>query len=454
MRRVCACGAPSLRISAQYGLKARRKRALESGDGDDLSETIESAAPASERLVLKFGGTSMAGPERIAHSAAIVASEARAGRKVAVVVSAMAGETDRLLGLAESLGGGLGEVETDTVLAAGEQASAALMALALKKQGLDAQAVMGWSLPIQVEGPPGSARICAINAEPLAAMLQRDIIPVVAGYQGLDADGRLATLGRGGTDLTAVAVAAAIDGACDIYTDVDGVYTTDPRIAPEAVRVERISHDAMLELAAMGAKVLQTRSVEYAKAKQVRLRVRSSFEQPGESTGTEVVEDAAIAERRIVSGVAYVRDQARISLNGIEHEAPAEALFGKLAEAGVAVDMIVQARNGQGGSVVECSVAGRDLPRALDMAEELCAPGIRIRSETGLAKVSVVGTGLRGRADVARTLYAVLAREGVAVRMTATSEIKISALVETDLLEKAVKALHGAYGLAAVNART
>jgi aspartate kinase len=208
----------------------------------------------------------------------------------------------------------------------------------------------------------------------------------------------------------------------------------------------------MLELAAMGAKVLQTRSVEYAKAKQVRLRVRSSFENPGESTGTEVVEDAAIAERRIVSGVAYVRDQARISLNGLEHEAPAETLFGKLAEAGVAVDMIVQAHNGQGGSVVECSVAGRDLPRALDVAEDLCAPGVRIRSETGLAKVSVVGTGLRGRADVARTLYAVLAREDVAVRMTATSEIKISALVESDLLEKAVKALHGAYGLSSVNA--
>lgn len=413
-----------------------------------------SDAAVIERLVLKFGGTSMGSPERIAHSAAIAANEARAGKKVAVVVSAMAGETDRLLGLAESLGGGLGETETDTVLAAGEQASAALMALALKKEGLDAQAVMGWSLPIHVEGPPGAARICAINAEPLDQMLDRGIVPVVAGYQGVDADGRLATLGRGGTDLTAVAVAAAIRGECDIYTDVDGVYTTDPRLAPDAVRVERISHDAMLELAAMGAKVLQTRSVEYAKAKQVRLRVKSSFEKPGESAGTEVVEDAAIAERRVVSGVAYVRDQARISLNGGDKDAPAETLFARLADAGVAVDMIVQARTSQGGSVVECSVAGKDLPRALDVAEELCATGVQIRSETGLAKVSVVGTGLRGRADVARTLYAVLAREGVAVRMVATSEIKISALVESDLLEKAVKALHGAYGLDQVNSRT
>lgn len=418
--------------------------------GDKTGGETDNGAP----LVLKFGGTSMGDPARIAHSAAIVAGEARAGRRVAVVVSAMSGETDRLLKLAEALGGGLGEIETDTVLAAGEQASAALMALALKKEGLDAQAVMGWALPIHVEGPPGSSRICAINAEPLDAMLQKSIIPVVAGYQGVNADGRLATLGRGGTDLTAVAVAAALKGECDIYTDVDGVFTTDPRLAPEAVRVERISHDVMLELAAMGAKVLQTRSVEYAKAKQVRLRVRSSFEAPGMSAGTEVVEDAAIAERRVVSGVAYVRDQARLSLNGGEGAAPAEALFGALADAGVAVDMIVQARTAAGGDVVECSVAGKDLPRALHVAEDLGAPGVMIRSQTGLAKVSVVGTGLRGRADVARTLYAVLAREGVAVRMVATSEIKISVLVDGDLLERAVKALHGAYRLTAVNSRT
>lgn len=401
------------------------------------------------RLVLKFGGTSMGGPARIASSAAIVAQEARAGRAVAVVVSAMAGETDRLLGLAEALGGGLGETETDTVLAAGEQASAALMALALKAEGLKAEAVMGWSLPIHVEGPPGSARITAIAAEGLEVLVGEGIIPVVAGYQGLAPSGRLATLGRGGTDLTAVAVAAALGAECDIYTDVDGVFTTDPRMEPGARRVERISHDAMLELAAMGAKVLQTRSVEYAKAKGVTLRVKSSFLDPGASAGTEVVEDAAIAERRVVSGVAYVRDQARLSLHAGADAAPAEALFAGLADAGVAVDMIVQARARAGGSVVECSVSGKDLPLALAVAEGLQGEGLDVRSETGLAKVSVVGTGLRGRADVARTLYGVLAREGIAVRMVATSEIKISALVDGDLLERAVRALHGAYGLAA-----
>lgn len=402
------------------------------------------------RLVVKFGGTSMGGPERIAHSASIVAHEAASGRQVAVVVSAMAGETDRLLGLAEALGGGLGEVETDTVLGAGEQASAALMALALKARGLKAEAVMGWSLPILVDGPPGAARITAIDGDALDAMMAAGIIPVVAGYQGLDANGRLATLGRGGTDLTAVAVAAAVGAECDIYTDVDGVFTTDPRIAPDAARVERISHDAMLELAAMGAKVLQTRSVEYAKAKAVTLRVKSSFLAPGASAGTEVVEEARLAERRIVSGVAYVRDQARLSLHGAPGAQAAEALFAAFAQADVAVDMIVQARARAGGAVVECSVSGRDLPRALALAEGLAArfDGLEIRSETGLAKVSVVGTGLRGRADVARTLYGVLAREGVDVRMAATSEIKISALVDGDLVERAVRALHGAYGLA------
>lgn len=400
------------------------------------------------RLVLKFGGTSMANPERIAHSASIAAAEAKAGKQVAVVVSAMAGETDRLLGAAEALGGGLGEVETDTVLAAGEQASAALMALALKQLGHKAEAVMGWSLPILVEGPPGSAKITAIHGDALDTMMSAGIIPVVAGYQGLSETGRLATLGRGGTDLSAAAVAAAVGGECDIYTDVDGVFTTDPRIVPEAVRVERISHDAMLELAAMGAKVLQTRSVEYAKAKAVTLRVKSSFLPAGESAGTEVVPDTDIAEKRIVSGVAYVRDQARLSIHGGEGPEEAALLFKALGEADVDVDMIVQARARSGGAVVECSVAGRDLPRALSATEAAAqGAGLEVRSETGLAKVSVVGTGLRGRADVARTLYQVLAREGVAVRMTATSEIKISALVDGDLLEHAVRALHAAYRL-------
>jgi aspartate kinase len=396
------------------------------------------------RLVLKFGGTSMGSPERIAHSASIVAAEAAKGHQVAVVVSAMAGETDRYLAHAQALGGGLGEIETDTVLAAGEQAAAALMALALKQLGLKARSVLAWQLPIEVDGVPGSARITGIDGEVLEGLLTGGVIPVVAGYQGVDAQGRLVTLGRGGTDLSAAAIAAALGADCDIYTDVDGVFTTDPRIESKATRLERISHDEMLELAAMGAKVLQTRSVEYAKAKGVAMRVKSSFAAPGQSAGTEVLSENALAERRVVSGIAYARAQARIAVPGIESSASGPGgVFAALAEAGVHVDMIVQGRARAGGSNLEFSVEGRELRAALHALSGRDG----LSSEVGLAKVSVVGTGLRGRADVARTLYGVLEAEAIDVRMLATSEIKISALVNEDALERAVRALHAAYRL-------
>jgi len=396
------------------------------------------------RLVLKFGGTSMGTPERIAHSASIAAAEAAKGHEVAVVVSAMAGETDRYLGHAGALGGGLGEIETDTAMAAGEQAAAALMALALKQLGLKARSILAWQLPIEVEGPPGAARITGIDGAVLESLLAEATIPVVAGFQGVDAHGRLVTLGRGGTDLSATAIAAVLGADCDIYTDVDGVFTTDPRIEPTATRLERISHDEMLELAAMGAKVLQTRSVEYAKAKGVAMRVKSSFAPPGESLGTQVLSESALAERRVVSGIAYARAQARIAIPGIENSTSGPgAVFAALAQAAVHVDMIVQGRARSGGSNLEFSVEGRDLRGALQALEGHEG----LSSEVGLAKVSVVGTGLRGRADVARTLYGVLEREAIEVRMLATSEIKISALVNEDALERAVRALHAAYRL-------
>lgn len=397
-----------------------------------------------ERLVLKFGGTSMGSPERIAHSAAIVAAEAARGRQLAVVVSAMAGETDRYLGHASALGGGLGETETDTVLAAGEQAASALMALALKQLGLKARSVLAWQLPIEVDGPPGGARITGIDGAVLESLLSDGVIPVVAGYQGISAHGQLVTLGRGGTDLSAAAIAAVLRAECDIYTDVDGVFTTDPRIEPKATRLARISHDEMLELAAMGAKVLQTRSVEYAKAKGVAMRVKSSFAAPGESLGTEVLSESALAERRVISGIAYARAQARIAVPGMESSTSGPGgIFAALAEAGVHVDMIVQGRARSGGSNLEFSVEGRDLRSALQALQGREG----LASEVGLGKVSVVGTGLRGRADVARTLYGVLEREAIEVRLLATSEIKISALVNEDALERAVRALHAAYRL-------
>jgi len=415
----------------------------------DYLERFMTAAPA---LVLKFGGTSMADPERIQAAAAIAAAEARAGRPVAVVVSAMAGETDRLLTACETLGGGLGDGETDTALAAGEQAAAALTALAIQALGLKASSMLSWQIPIHVDGAAGAARVTGIEAEGLKAMLAAGVIPVVAGFQGVDPDGRLRTLGRGGTDLTAAAIAAALDAECDIYTDVDGVFTTDPRIAPEARRLTRASHDEMLELAAMGAKVLQARSVEYAKAKGLVMRVKSSFLPAGDSAGTEIVPAARLAERRVVSGVAYQRDQARLSVYGLDPEAGGPAdLFAALAEAGIGIDMIVQARSrapadaGGAAATVEFSVEGRALPAAAAVLDGL--PTLEHHAETGLAKVSVVGAGLRGRADIARTLYAALHAGGVAVRMLATSEIKISALIGDDHVERAVRALHAAYGL-------
>lgn len=400
------------------------------------------------RVVAKFGGTSVGTIERIRHAAGLVADAARRGEVMTVVVSAMAGETDRILGLADAFGCGLGDRETDVALAAGEQVSSALMALALREAGLKAQSFLGWQLPVITDGPPGASRIAGLDVAVLEAAIGAGIIPVVAGFQGITETGEVRTLGRGGTDLSAAALAAALNARCDIYTDVDGVYTTDPRIEPDARRLDTISHDEMLELAAQGAKVLQTRSVEFAKARGVPMRVLSSFLDAGTSRGTDVVSEQAIAERRLVSGVAYARDQARIALHGASSRSDMAArCFACLAEAEVGVDMIVQAHARQPGSVtLEFSIAHRDLDRAQAVLEDAMT-GVRISTETGLAKVSVVGAGLRQRADVARSLFAVLGDQDIGVKVLATSEIKISALIENDAVERAVRALHAAYGL-------
>ncbi len=400
------------------------------------------------RVVAKFGGTSVGSVERIRHAAGLIKACVEKGEVPAVVVSAMAGETDRLLGLAGEFGAGLGDLETDVALAAGEQVSSALMALALRELGLEARSFLGWQAPVITDGPAGAARIAGMDASGFEAAMDAGVVPVLAGYQGVAEDGRLRTLGRGGTDLSAAALAAALGARCDIYTDVDGVYTTDPRIEPGARRIETISHDEMLELAAQGAKVLQPRSVEFAKAKNVPMRVLSSFMDAGDSRGTEVVAERDIAERRLVSGVAYARDQARIALQGADAGSDfARQAFVCLADAGVGVDMIVQAQARTPGMVnLEFSVAHRDLQKALQPLET-ALPEARVTSETGLAKVSVVGAGLRQRADIARSLFGVLGESGIAVKVLATSEIKISALIEDDAVERAVRALHAAYGL-------
>jgi len=397
--------------------------------------------------VMKFGGTSVGSLERIRASAAIVAAECARGDSVAVVVSAMAGETDRLLSLVRSLGFGLGDEETDVVLSAGEQISAALMSMALSEHGLTSRSFMGWQARIRTDGPPGAARISGLDASPIQSALREGCIPVMAGFQGASVNERLRTLGRGGTDLSAVALAAALGAHCDIYTDVDGVFTTDPRIEPNARRIGKISYDEMLELAAQGAKVLQTRSAEFAKARNVPLRVLSSFAEPGQSEGTMIMQAEDIAERRIVSGIAYARDQARIALRGISAESTAlAAVFGGLAEADIGIDMIVQSPASEKDRAnLEFTIDRRDLDRALVCIGESDARDVL--SETGLAKVSVVGLGLNRRADVARILYGALGKQKIGIRTLATSEIKISALIENEGVEHAVRALHAAYGL-------
>lgn len=401
-----------------------------------------------QRVVAKFGGTSVGSIERIRHSARLVAQAVRRGEPHAVVVSAMAGETDRILGLTRELGGDLGHAESDVALAAGEQVSAALMALALEGEGLKARSLMGWQVPVLADGPAGSARISGLDGRGLAQMMDAGIVPVLAGYQGMTETGEIRTLGRGGTDLSAAALAAALEARCDIYTDVDGVYTTDPRMEPAARRIDQVSHDEMLELAAQGAKVLQARSVEFAKTHGVPMRVLSSFAAPGDAQGTDVVDGAQISERRLVSGVAYVRDQARLSLPGLDPSGEQMAvIFAALAGAQIGVDMIVQSNGRTPDHVnLECSLAGRDLERALSLCAGLALPE-PVRTGENLAKVSVVGAGLRQRADIARSLFGVLGERGIAVKLLATSEIKISALIEQDSVERAVRALHAAYGL-------
>lgn len=397
--------------------------------------------------VMKFGGTSVGSLERIRACAEIVAAECARGETVAVVVSAMAGETDRLLSLADSLGFGLGDEETDVILTAGEQISAALMAMALSEQDLSSRSFLGWQARIRTEGPPGGARISGLDASPIKAAMGEGWVPVMAGFQGASGDNRLRTLGRGGTDLSAVALAAALEAHCDIYTDVDGVFTTDPRIEPKARRIKKISYDEMLELAGQGAKVLQTRSAEFAKAQGVPLRVLSSFAEPGQSEGTTIMQAEEIAERRIVSGIAYARDQARIALRGMPDDpGAAVAVFAGLAEADIGIDMIVQSPASESGrSNLEFTIDRLDLESALVQIGESAARDVL--SETGLAKVSVVGLGLNRRADVARILYAALHKQKIAIRTVSTSEIKISVLIANDDVENAVRALHAAYGL-------
>jgi len=418
--------------------------------------------PAANRLVMKFGGTSMGDLDRIRRAACIVAAEVRAGHSVAVVVSAMAGKTNELVAWTDGAGAAapglpLSDDEYDVVVASGEQVTSGLLALTLRNMGLNARSWMGWQIPILTDDAHGRARIEEVPGEVLGAAMDAGEIAVVPGFQGVSRSGRITTLGRGGSDTSAVAVAAALSCPCDIYTDVDGVYTTDPRIESRARRLEKISYEEMLEMASLGARVLQTRSVELAMAKRVPLRVLSSFIEPDENgilpakSGTLICDEEEIVEKRIVSGVTMSRDEARITLLGLSDrvEAPAD-VFARLAGANVNVDMIVQSQARSEGAVNLTFTTGRrDAARAADLMRaartELGFEELRVDED--VAKVSVVGVGMRSHAGVAQTMFRALADKGVKFQAISTSEIKISVLIDAAYAELAVRALHAAYGL-------
>lgn len=400
------------------------------------------------RLVMKFGGTSVADLDRIRAVARRVKREVLAGHEVAVVVSAMAGVTNQLVKWCQDLSPLHDAREYDTVVATGEQVTTGLTAIALQAEGVDARSWQGWQIPIRTDDAHGKARIESIDAGELRRRMKLGQVPVVAGFQGIGPDQRITTLGRGGSDLSAVALAAALEAdRCDIFTDVDGVYTTDPRIVPRARKLARISYEEMLELASVGAKVLQTRSVELAMKRRVRVQVLSSFE---DVPGTLVVDEDEIVEKELVSGVAYSRDEAKLTLRRVpDRPGIAASVFGPLAAANINVDMIVQNVSADGLTDLTFTVGRADLARAravLDSNRE------RIGFEDlvvdpGVAKVSVVGIGMRSHAGVANTMFRTLAERGINIEVISTSEIKISVLIREEATELAVRALHSAYGL-------
>ncbi|MGF1501576.1 MAG: aspartate kinase [Paracoccaceae bacterium] len=408
------------------------------------------------RLVMKFGGTSVADLERIRTAAAKVKREVERGYEVAVVVSAMAGETNKLVGYVgeaarppEANRGGLYDArEYDAVVSAGEQVTSGLMALVLQEIGVPARSWQGWQVPVRTSGAHGAARIEEIGTEALERKFAEGLHAVIAGFQGLGPDGRISTLGRGGSDTTAVAFAAALGAErCDIYTDVDGVYTTDPRIERGARKLEKIAYEEMLELASLGAKVLQTRSVELAMRYKVRLQVLSSFE---DLPGTVVCDEEESMEQNVVSGIAYSRNEAKITLVKVDDRpGVAATVFGPLAEKGVNVDMIVQNIGDQGRTDMTFSVALDEVARA-SAALEGARDSIGYQSlvvDDEVAKVSVVGIGMRSHAGVASKMFSTLAREGVNIKVITTSEIKVSVLIDRKYTELAVQALHDAFEL-------
>jgi len=401
-------------------------------------------------IVQKYGGTSVGDVERIRNVARRVAETRAAGHDVVVVVSAMAGETDRLIGLAQRVAERANEREMDVILATGEQVSIGLLSLALQGQGCPARSFTGGQVRIQTDDVHTKARIVSIDAERVRQALKAGEVAIVAGFQGVSAEDEITTLGRGGSDLTAVAMAAALQAdVCDIFTDVDGVYTADPNIVPEARKLARISYDEMLELASLGAKVLQTRSVEYAKNYGVPVHVRSSF---NDRPGTLVVKEDAAMEKVVVSGIAYNKQEAKITVTRVaDRPGIAAALFGRIAEANITLDMIVQNVGQDGSTDISFTVAKPDYAKTLEIVhtvvKEITAD--KVIGDDKIAKVSIVGVGMRAHSGVAARMFATLGREKINIQMISTSEIKVSCVIEAKYMELAVRVLHEAFNLGA-----
>ena len=399
-------------------------------------------------IVHKYGGTSLADLDRINVVADRVKAAADAGDRIAVVVSAMAGVTDRLVSWVRATGPLHDAREYDTVAASGEQVTAGLLALALQSRGVAARSWLGWQLPIRTDGGHGQARIEAIETGELRGRIERREIPVVAGFQGMGPLGRITTLGRGGTDTSAVALAAALGAdRCDIFTDVEGVFTADPRIVATARKLTKITYEEMLELASLGAKVLQTRAVELAMKRRVPLQVSSSFT---DAAGTFVVDEDEIVEQERVSGIAYSRDEAKITVVGVaDRPGVAARIFGPLSDDDVNVDMIVQNVSADGTTDLTFTVTEADLERSIAVLERAKddVGFARLVADRNVVKVSVIGVGMRSHAGVAQAMFAALADKGINIQVISTSEIKISVLVAEEYTELAVRALHAAYGL-------
>ncbi|MFD1106713.1 aspartate kinase [Sphingobium olei] len=414
------------------------------------------------RIVMKFGGTSMAGMERIRNVAARVKHVVEQGHEVAVVVSAMAGETDRLVGFCKEASPLYDPAEYDVVVASGEQVTSGLLAMTLKAMGVEARSWLGWQLPIRTIEAHAKARISTIETDALVAAMQSGQVAVIPGFQGMMDDGRVSTLGRGGSDTSAVAVAAAVKAdRCDIYTDVDGVYTTDPRIVARARKLDLVTYEEMLELASVGAKVLQTRSVGLAMKEGVVVQVLSSFDDPTQDDlpGTLIVSDEELdaklketkMERQLITGIAHDKNEAKIIVTRVPDKPGAVAsIFGPLADAAINVDMIIQNDSKEKEETdVTFTVPRADLARSVDILEaNKDKIGFRrIITDVEVAKISVVGVGMRSHAGVAATMFKTLAERGINIEAISTSEIKVSVLIDEDETELAVRVLHTAYGL-------